>query len=145
MSKIIFKPAGAANTHSVFKDGKLVGEFRFIRARGGIATAGILSDFTSNGEYDLSCFAYFKDVKRRIAAHYTSTAAARLNPVAYLVGLTRFQKGDTVRLKKKVADGDKRPATVEILYSDIHGGLRLNEERNGFVSWNVADLEKVPA
>jgi hypothetical protein len=159
MTKITFKPIpGFANCHSVFKDGKLVGEFKFIRDRvittpngpGGsqrvctIATAGNLTDFESDGEYDLGCFSYFKDVKRHIEAHYTSRAA-RLRPTAYRHGQVLFREGDLVRLKKSVAGGDKRPAMIARLYSDIDGGVRLEEERNEFVSWNVSDLEKVEA
>lgn len=155
MTKITFKPAGQANTHSVFKDGKLVGEFRFFRDKvitrpdpmgeriGNFATAGHFTDFESNGEYDLGCFAYFKDVKRHIEAHYTCGNVGRLQPDAYRCGRDLFRKGDLVRLKAKVADGDTRPAKVAILYSDISGGLRLEEERGGFVSWNVCDLDKV--
>jgi hypothetical protein len=156
MSNIKIKPAGAANTHSVFKDGKLVGEFRFVRDKiitrpdpmseriGTIACAGELYDFDSNGVYDLGNFAYFKDVKRHIVAHYTSKAT-RLRPTLYLHGQVSFAEGDTVRLKRRVANDDTRPVKVARLYSDIDGGLRLNDERNGFLSWNVSDLEKVAA
>jgi hypothetical protein len=156
MSKIMIKPAGAANTHSVFKDGKLVGEFRFFRDKvitrpnplgeriGTIATAGHFTDFENDGEYDLGCFAYFKDVKRHIEAHYTSRAA-RLNPDAYRRGLELFKKGDMVRLNRRTGSNDRRPAKIAILYCDIAGGVRLEEERGGFVSWNVCDLDKVAA
>jgi hypothetical protein len=106
MSKIMFKPAGAANTHSVFKDGKLVGEFRFIRDKvitrpdprgeriGNFATAGHFSDFESNGEYDLGCFAYFKDVKRHIEAHYTCGNCPRMNLTPIVAGWNCSRKGD---------------------------------------------------
>jgi hypothetical protein len=159
MTKITFKPIpGQANCHSVFKDGKLVGEFRFIRDRvittpngpGGsqrvctIATAGNLTDFESNGEYDLGCFAWFKDVKRHIEAHYTSKAA-RLRPTAYRFGQELFREGDTVKLNPRTASRDRRPAKIARLYSDIDGGVRLEEERGGFVSWNVCDLDKAEA
>lgn len=50
-----------------------------------------------------------------------------------------IKAGDVVRLK-----GRKRTATVEILYDDIPGGLRLNKPLGGFVSWNEADLEFAP-
>jgi hypothetical protein len=127
MTKITFKPIpGQANCHSVFKDGKLVGEFRFIRDRvittpngpGGsqrvctIATAGNLTDFESNGEYDLGCFAWFKDVKRHIEAHYTSKAA-RLRPTAYRFGQELFREGDTVKLNPRTASRDRaRPRSL---------------------------------
>jgi hypothetical protein len=156
MSKIMFKPAGAANTHSVFKDGKLVGEFRFIREKvitrpdprgeriGNFATAGHFSDFESNGEYDLGCFAFFKDVKRHLEAHYTSKAA-RLRPDAYRRGQELFREGDTVCLNARTGSKDRRPVKIERLYSDIDGGVRLEEVRGDFVSWNVCDLDKVAA
>lgn len=157
MSKIMIKPAGAANTHSVFMDGKLVGEFRFIRDKvvtrpdprgeriGNYATAGHFSDFESNGEYDLGNFAYFKDVKRHIEAHYTCGNAGRMNPDAYRRGLELFRKGDTVKLNPRTGSRDNRPAKIAILYRDIAGGVRLEEERGGFVSWNICDLDKVAA
>ena len=46
--------------------------------------------------------------------------------------------GDTVRLKK----GKKR-ARIVLFYEDIPGGVRLDRELSGFVSWNVEDLELV--
>jgi hypothetical protein len=156
MSKIMFKPAGAANTHSVFKDGVLVGEFRFFRDKvitrpnplgeriGTMATAGHFTDFESNGEYDLGCFAYFKDVKRHIEAHYTSKAT-RLRPEAYRRGQDLFKQGDLVCLKRRTGSNDRRPTMIARLYSDIDGGVVLKEERGGFVSWNVCDLDKVAA
>lgn len=154
MKKITFKPNGA-NTHQVFADGVLVGEFRFIRDRVittphgkpgprvcNIVTAGTLTDFISKGDFDLACFSWFKDVKKHVAAHFNSRAA-RLRPITYTDGQNRFSDGDMVRLKKAVADGDDRPVPIRLLYGDIDGGVRLDEERNGFISWNVNDLEKV--
>lgn len=82
MSKIIIKPAGEANCHDVYLDGKRVGEFRFIRdrvytrpqpgmeRRMDIATAGKLIDLTTSTVHDLGCFAWFTDVKRHVTAHF---------------------------------------------------------------------------
>ena len=36
--------------------------------------------------------------------------------------------------------GYRQHATVEHLYTDIKGGVRLDREIGGFMSWNVADL-----
>lgn len=86
---IKIKPtAGFANTHDVYRDGKHVGQFRFIRDRvitapfgnGGsqrvcdIVTAGNLSDFVTGTVHDLGCFSYFQDVKRYVAAHFDGTS-----------------------------------------------------------------------
>lgn len=53
----------------------------------------------------------------------------------------RFRKGDVVRLKPEVADGDTNTAKIDLFYGDIEGGVRLDRELNGFVSWNLLDLE----
>lgn len=34
---------------------------------------------------------------------------------------------------------------IEAIYSDIWGGVRLDREIGGFVSWNIADLTKAPS
>jgi hypothetical protein len=52
-----------------------------------------------------------------------------------------FPDGTKVRLKKAVADGDTRTAVIKLHYIDIDGGVRLDRELNGHVSWNVADLK----
>jgi hypothetical protein len=162
MSKNIkIKPMGV-NEHSVFIDGKLVGEFRFIRDRvittphgrpgprvTNIVTAGVLLDHTTNTRHDLGGFAWFKDVKRHVIAHFenvkTKFGDSRLPILGYGVGTDQFNKGDIVRLKPEVADGDKSMSRIALFYGDIEGGARLEAELNGFVSWNIADLEKVPA
>ena len=48
--------------------------------------------------------------------------------------------GRTVRLKGKSAI-----AKIERIYSDIEGGVRLDSELDGFKSWNIEDLEVLPA
>ena len=48
--------------------------------------------------------------------------------------------GRTVRLK-----GKKETAKIERMYSDIEGGVRLDKQIDGFWSWNIADLEVLPA
>lgn len=50
--------------------------------------------------------------------------------------------GQPVRLKRRVSD-DQRPTVIAMLYSDIDGGVRLADERGGFVPWNAADLTPV--
>ena len=50
--------------------------------------------------------------------------------------------GQPVRLKRRVSD-DQRPTQIEALYHDIDGGVRLCDERGGFVSWNARDLTPV--
>lgn len=163
MSKNIKIRPMAANEHSVFIDGKLVGEFRFIRDRvitaphghGGsqrvvsIVTAGVLLDHTTNTRHDLSGFAWFKDVKRHVVAHFenikTKFGNTRLPILGYGLGTDQFNKGDIVRLKPEVAGGDKSMSRIALFYDDIEGGARLEAELNGFVSWNIADLEKVAA
>lgn len=96
MTKFTLKPV-QANTHSVYRDGKLVGEFRFIRDRvittphgpGGsqrvcnIATAGTLEDFETDTRHDLGCFSWFKDVRRHVEAHFDSAQNFRLPTMAH--------------------------------------------------------------
>jgi len=48
----------------------------------------------------------------------------------------KLKAGDKVFHKKA-----RRVAYVEALYSDIEGGVRLDREVEGFVSWNAADLK----
>ncbi len=48
--------------------------------------------------------------------------------------------GRTVRLK-----GKSQTAKIERIYSDIVGGVRLDKQLDGFWSWNIADLEVLPA
>jgi hypothetical protein len=36
-----------------------------------------------------------------------------------------------------------RTSVVQLIYSDIPGGVRLQDRLDGFYSWNVAELELV--
>jgi hypothetical protein len=51
--------------------------------------------------------------------------------------------GDEVRLKLGLSDkgGRRGVAKIELFYSDIDGGVRLDKMLGGFYSWNVKDLE----
>lgn len=56
--------------------------------------------------------------------------------------------GDIVKLTADSRRGrcdkpDHKTASIEVFYSDIKGGVRLDRELCGFRSWNVADLELV--
>ena len=51
-----------------------------------------------------------------------------------------WKVGDEVRLKDKRF---KSTAKIEMFYSDVKNGVRLDSELDGFYSWNLADLEKV--
>lgn len=48
--------------------------------------------------------------------------------------------GRTVRLKGKL-----QTARIKYIYSDIEGGVKLDQRLDGFWSWNIADLEVLPA
>lgn len=50
--------------------------------------------------------------------------------------------GDTVQLKAKPKAGAAR---IVLFYSDIQGGVRLDQELDGFRSWNVEDLKRCRA
>jgi hypothetical protein len=50
-----------------------------------------------------------------------------------------MKPGDVVRLK-----GFKRRAVIEIMLSDIEGGVKLDRPLNGFRYWNVLDLVLSP-
>ncbi|MBD3407322.1 MAG: hypothetical protein GF411_14490 [Candidatus Lokiarchaeota archaeon] len=60
--------------------------------------------------------------------------------------------GRTVRLKDETCmirhgePGDKsKTAKIERVYDDIEGGVRLDRQLDGFYSWNIEDLEIMPA
>ena len=57
-----------------------------------------------------------------------------------------FRIGTRVRIKlgRSFRRGHRPTAKIELFYSDISGGVRLDRELAGFVSWNVEDLERVP-
>lgn len=57
----------------------------------------------------------------------------------------KFKIGDLVRVKlgRTYQPGPRKKAKIERFYSDIEGGVRLDEQLAGFYSWNVEDLEKV--
>lgn len=54
-----------------------------------------------------------------------------------------FAIGTSVRLKRRVADGDKGVAFIKAFYPDIKGGVMLSRELNRFRSWNIDDLVEV--
>ena len=51
--------------------------------------------------------------------------------------MAKFKVGDEVRLK-----GKKRTARIEVMLSDIEGGVKLDKALAGCRYWNVDDLEK---
>lgn len=64
--------------------------------------------------------------------------------------MNKFKIGDIVRIKNQVRNrrcdtGMRKTAQIEKFYADVDGGVRLNKAVDGFVSWNVSDLEHVKA
>lgn len=62
--------------------------------------------------------------------------------------MTKFKVGSRVRLKEDVRfrrdeDSKNETAVIELFYSDVEGGVRLDKELDGFRSWNVKDFELV--
>jgi hypothetical protein len=57
------------------------------------------------------------------------------------LGKTTFYIGSKVQLKRHPKMGEAR---ILLFYRDILGGVRLDIPLDGFRSWNVTDLEKVP-
>lgn len=59
-----------------------------------------------------------------------------------------LQIGQAVKLKPGLAVAQPyhdpgMPARIVAFYDDIDGGLRLDRELGGFVSWNIADVDPV--
>jgi hypothetical protein len=50
-----------------------------------------------------------------------------------------FKPGTRVRVKGHLRAGVR---VVDLIYSDIEGGRRLDAPVDGFVSWNVSDLQR---
>ena len=62
--------------------------------------------------------------------------------------MNTFAIGDSVRIKrssrKRRGDSGRRGvARIQGFYSDVEGGVFLDTALDGFVSWNVLDLERV--
>lgn len=62
--------------------------------------------------------------------------------------MTKFKVGSRVRIKQDVLlrrddEATNETAVIELFYSDVVGGVRLDKELAGFKSWNVEDLEPV--
>jgi hypothetical protein len=59
--------------------------------------------------------------------------------------MSDFKIGDEVKLKPGAMGNPERPdnptAKIQLFYSDVEGGVRLDRELRGFFSWNVLDLE----
>jgi hypothetical protein len=59
--------------------------------------------------------------------------------------------GDRVRLRRavhrvaaRVYPGPRLVTTIEGLFTDVEGGVVLQDRLDGFYCWNVADLERAP-
>lgn len=69
--------------------------------------------------------------------------------------MTKFKVGSRIRIKedvlvqrgkfqpipKRARNQSNETAVIELFYSDVVGGVRLDKELAGFTSWNVQDLE----
>ena len=57
-----------------------------------------------------------------------------------ITSVREFKIGTPVRLKHRRSAGISK---IKLFYSDIEGGVKLEDKLDGFYSWNVTDLEVV--